>query len=258
VLSKAIVFVFSFLGIVGLLLAFMPSEFLTAFWEPGYIEKEVTETFSIADIQMYDSLATGTFTSYPEEDTYSFGLPSGQWLGVGWDDYPVFPAVRSIYLKHDMGGWITTYHGLKFDVEKIRGYPYGYTNTNERLYVTDLTNRWDSTINMSVFSAQCDHISTNIIFEIYNSSYATIADSFNAGFLNYTMSYQMNMSTTGLNAWSVVGSLLTFQAPNVGWTGTGGLIMNSIIAFPVWAMIAYLLYKLITGLIPFMSGGSGD
>jgi hypothetical protein len=177
----------------------------------------------------------------------------GQWLGVGWNDYAGY---RSIYLRHDMGGWIATYHGLKFNVDKLRYYPYWITNF--RLIKTDLTDRWNSETNMSVFSARCDHISTNIIFEIYNSSFATIGDSFDAGFLKYSLSYEMNMSLTGLNAWSIISNLLTFQAPNIGWTGIGGFLINSVIAFPVWAMIAYLLYKLATGLIPFMSGGSGD
>jgi hypothetical protein len=35
------------------------------------------------------------------------------------------------------------------------------------------------------------------------------------------------------------------------------LLLNALISLPVWVSISYILYKLITGLIPFLSGGSG-
>jgi hypothetical protein len=231
----------------------MPTDFQVTSLNAAYVNKEIKETFSIADIQMYDNAASGTFTTFPEEDSYTFGLPSGQWLGVGWDLYGY--TTPSIYLKHDMGGWYANYHGLAWLIEGREHEPWWMM---WRLVKEDLVNAWNPDSNMSVFSAQCEVITTNVIFEIYNSSFSTIADSFDAHLLNYTLSYDINLTSMAPNAWTIIGSLLTFRAPEIGWSGDMGTVMNFIIAIPIWASIAYLVYKLVTGLVPFLSGGSGD
>lgn len=57
-------------------------------------------------------------------------------------------------------------------------------------------------------------------------------------------------STIGtLNAWNVVGQLLTFQTPDIGSN-----LMNTLIGFSLWSCIIYLAYRLIIMAIPFLGG----
>jgi len=35
-------------------------------------------------------------------------------------------------------------------------------------------------------------------------------------------------------------------------------MLSMVIAMPIWSLIAYIVYKIIAGLIPFANGGSGD
>jgi hypothetical protein len=57
---------------------------------------------------------------------------------------------------------------------------------------------------------------------------------------------------------SLLGQILTFQAPVLGVPGIFGSILNAIIAIPLYATTGYLIYKLIAGIAPWLSGGSGD
>lgn len=59
-----------------------------------------------------------------------------------------------------------------------------------------------------------------------------------------------NATLGSVNAWNVVGQLLSFQTPDVGSSE-----INVLIGFSLWSCIIYLAYRLILMAIPFMGGG---
>jgi len=259
-LSRALVFVFTFLGIFALLMANMPGELVVQTFNPSYnrSDEEVKEKFKVADLTMYSNAVSGNI-SYGSSKQYDFGLPSGQKLEVWFSQesvatasgYVTFKAFELRHLMHEILGWWYDYHRLDWTIE----------NTGRKVYdwvlKGDLEEAWNSEVNASVFTAHCDHITTSVLIMPYNSSW-TIEESWDNGYLGYVLSYEVDWNATGVSAWTITAQLLTFQVPDLGIPGVGGTIMSYLIAIPVWSLIAYLVYKLVAGLIPFVSGGGGD
>ena len=111
--------------------------------------------------------------------------------------------------------------------------------------------------NGSSFHAQCEAVQMNIIFTSYNDSW-NIGESWDNGYISWYSSYGVDLNQTGLNAWNVLGQLLAFQAPDLGIGGLGGQLANGALSAAVWAVIAIVVVKITLGVIPFLSGGSGD
>jgi hypothetical protein len=75
--------------------------------------------------------------------------------------------------------------------------------------------------------------------------------------LRVLVSWSYDFASMGVNVWTLLATVLTFQTIQTGMSLLDG-VLNSLIGLPLWTAIAYLAYKLITGLIPFLSGGSGE
>lgn len=251
-LSKALVFVFVTLGMFALLMGTMPSEFISETWNPNYRDVETKETFDAVDILMYENAESGELNYGDGPLQYDFGLPSGQKLEIDW---VIRYGQSYVYVRHLVGqtlGYWTNYHNL--DVYTTSGVMLPY---NDKMFKPDLVANWNPDKNASIFNVKCDHITSNIIFQPRNSSW-TIGESWDQEKLNFAMSYEVNWNATGVSAWTIVAQLLTFQAPNLGIGGIAGVILNAIIAIPMWSLIAYIVYKIVVGIIPFVSGGGGD
>jgi len=261
-LSKALVFVFTVLGVFALLLGTMPGDFIIQTWNPNYRDAETKETFDAADVLMYDNADSGKLNYSDAPIQYDFGLSGGQKLEIDWvtEKLPegYWAPFTSIYLRHlikqTMGYW-TDYHNL--NVYDSSGVPIGTGWYKDKIIKANLVDHWDSDKNATILIAKCDHITTNIIFQPRNSSWS-IGDSWDQEKLNFALSYDVNWNATGVSAWTIVAQLLTFQAPDLGIGGVGGIILNAIIAIPTWSLIAYIVYKIVAGIIPFISGGGGD
>lgn len=259
-LSKTVIFLFVFLGLFALFLTTIPGQFLTSPFSPKYISKEVREQFKSLDVIMYSNAKTGTI-SYPDPPlAFEFGLPIGQYLEFDWVTTTVAQYTipfEAIYLRHlvaGFGGYWYDYHNLELYYENNTKFEFVF---GEWCLKENLVNAWDSTKNASIFYASCPHIMTSVIMAPWDASW-TIAESWDNEKLNYTLSYQWNPNSTVFSAFTLLAQLLTFQSPNLGVPGIFGQILNYLIAAPIWAMIAYLIFKFITGIIPFLSGGSGD
>jgi len=254
-LSRALVFVFTLLGIFALLMVNMPGELVVQTFNPSYnrSDQEVKEKFKTADLTMYSNAVSGNI-SYGSSKQYDFGLPSGQKLEVWFSQESGYPTFKALELRHLMnqflGAWYD-WHRLDWTT-KTTGREVKYWVLKD-----DLEEAWDSTVNASLFTAHCDHITTSVMIMPYNSSW-TIGESWDNGYLGYVLSYEVDWNATGVSAWTITAQLLTFQVPDLGIPGVGGTIMSYLIAIPVWSLIAYLVYKLVVGLIPFVSGGGGD
>jgi hypothetical protein len=264
-LSKAIVFVFSFLGIFTLLLGTFNTVPFPINEGAGGTPTEIRKQFDIANVTVYGSGGSDNMT-YPYTSlTDAPGAPqwttksSGKYLEIWWGTW---------YGEHlqlrdaQMEWWGVDYHAMTLrnrQGQLISNYGYD-TGDPENTEITApiLQATWEPNYDASYFEAKCDHLIANVLFTFNQTTYSTITDAYNAGYLDYSLTYGLDYNGTGLSAWSIVGSLLAFQAPNIGITGIGGTILSGIIAAPLIACVMYLAYKIITGIIPWVSGGSGD
>jgi hypothetical protein len=84
----------------------------------------------------------------------------------------------------------------------------------------------------------------------------TMAESWTNGNVTVSWGDQMNLTNSGISAFTIIAQLLTFQTPNLGLpAGIAGDFITSLIAIPLWFAIIFVAYKLICGIIPFISGG---
>jgi ABC-type thiamin/hydroxymethylpyrimidine transport system permease subunit len=162
-----------------------------------------------------------------------------------------------------MEWWGVDFHALT--LKNRQGQPisvYGYdTGDPENTEITApiLQATWEANYDASYFEAKCEHLMANVLFTFNQTTYSTITDAYNAGYIDYSLTYGLDYNATGLSAWSIVASLLSFQAIDIGMpAGMATTILSGIIAAPIGAAVVYLAYKIIAGIIPFISGGSGD
>jgi len=259
-LSKATVFVFVFLGVWALLVGLIPTDFITAGFNPTYREMELAEKFSMANVTQYADAGNDFMTfSYSSMDDGpappDWELPiNNQYLEIWWGFYG---PVRALQFRHTTVTW----WGRAYYEMPIYGLDGQTLVVESPLILGDqyntLTDNWSDSANASVFYTQSP-VKASYLLEFNRTRYADWAAAWIGGEISYSISYEINVNATAVSAWTLIGQLLTFQAPSLSMTGVGGIIINSVIAFPVWALIAYLVYKFCTGIAPFLSGGGGD
>lgn len=128
--------------------------------------------------------------------------------------------------------------------------------------VTGFTNSWvmrfyDNATDSATFSIRCPHVTLKLTFTSNSSSYTLASAMKNLAPLHVFVSWSYDFSAMGANVWSLLGTILTFQTIKTGIATLDG-VLNSIISLPIWVAIAYLAYRFLTGLIPFLSGGGGE
>lgn len=265
-LGKMLVFCFCLIGVFALLMATLPNDFITAsyVYNPSYRDVEIEEEFDANNLVVYDE-SGGDNMTFPYNSLYDgpappdweAGLPENQFLQVWWGTTTVgMISLDSIRVVHKQRNWILTYPWYS-DIDTLTFYYTDGTTVGYNVVALTLTNAWNDDTNSSAFNVKGKQISTSIIFKAHDTN-KTIAENWDDGTIDYLLSYEANFTASGLSAFTLIGQLLTFQAPSLGVGGDWGTFLNTIIAIPMWSCIAYIVYKVIAGLIPFVSGGSGD
>ena len=238
----------------------MPSAFLEnqAVWSPTYYrtDEQVCDFFNAHNITVYDSQASGGL-DYPEHDTISGGLPAGTQLDVWWDYLTVgHMGVQALGISYETQHWFGglfeywTYERLHYTSLKAG------VERGDLIVKTMLEDDFQTVVNGTAYSARCN--SGVQVTILYTGNETTIGDSWDAGELNYMLSWELNATASATNMFTLLGQILTFQAPNLGVPSVFGDILNAMIAIPIYATCGYLIYKLIAGIAPWLSGGSGD
>lgn len=266
-LGKMLVFCFCLIGIFALLMATLPNEFITAsyVYNPSYRSAEIKEEFDANNLIVYDQTGNDNMTfeyssldDGPSPPDWEAGLPDNQFLEISWG-YPfvngIILTTASMQARHRQRNWfgpLAWYSTLADLTFYSSGIDLGiYLDKDE------LVDSWSSTNNASAFSIKGGQIASSLLVKPYNYSF-TIGQNWDNGTLNYLLSYEANLTASGIGAFTLISQLLTFQAPSLGIGGPWGSFLNLVIAIPMWSCIAYIVYKVIAGLIPFVSGGSGD
>lgn len=257
------IFLFVAIGIFAILFGSIPTGFFKASFSSSLgVDKEIAERFALSNITMYGNTGNDTmnyqYTSY-NDGKWKAGLPSGHYLEVIWGDTGeyIFPYGKSLELRHIKENlfWVDLIHRLELTPSVYVGeYSIEVAKTHYIYSPAQLEETWSNEANGSVWFAECGHIQTSIIFEYDQATYDNITHAWNSGVLGYTLSYEVDWNATGISALTVVGQLLTFQNPDLGIEGEGGMIFNAFVAFPFWIVTAILIIKLVQSIIPFISG----
>jgi hypothetical protein len=185
-------------------------------------------------------------------------LSSSDFLELYWEDYnpPWLERQHVIYMKHATQQWLyKSSHDLKFTLSN------NMELAINPVYITyqDITADWNLTGNNDcVFYGSCDHLSVTLILVSSNTTF-TLMEAWN-GYcpINWYLSYETNINGSAFSIWTLLSDLFSFKYLNLGITGVAGTILDGCIGAFMIALVLVVIYKLSTGLIPWISGGSGD
>jgi hypothetical protein len=260
--AKMLIFAFSFVGIFLLLFATIPGDFFTASYDASVGEEQaVIEYLSLNNVTAYktqghDNMTHeyNSLTDHPDAPQFPL-LGDDQYLEVVWDTTPApLPAIKYLECGHARKATFLFWGYWNREDDFL----FSSTKTNIKygkfLHLEDLITEYDEATNGSAFYARCSHAVVSIVYGYNSSEYSSLTDAWNSGELGYYLSYQLDFNATGVNAWNLLGQLLTFQNPDLGIGGTAGNILNAFIAIPLWIIVVILIILLVQSMIPFISG----
>jgi len=239
-LIGTVIFLVSFVTFVNMI----PSEAYVPYKDyEQYYEDQAQDRFIATQVNMFN--ATDNFNLTQGEKTKTY-------LGLQIRFYfsPNFPVGgRFIWIYHvdfEILGYPLLSHDLRtdpFDLTTLRK----DTLFNEQFY--------DADADASIVTWQCEHIALVIrISSMENTT--SLNQAWEDGELRLDVNYEIDFAKMGTSVWGLLGSILTFQTITTG-INTLDLLLNALVTIPVWTSIIYITYRIITGLIPFLSGGGG-
>lgn len=101
----------------------------------------------------------------------------------------------------------------------------------------------------------CPCQKTYYVYFIYNSTaYSSWSEAYDDGYLECYAGMGWKDAIEKQNAWSLIWSILIFQAPEVFGTGPAAIILNALVAIPLWASFAITGAIIILWFIPLLGG----
>jgi hypothetical protein len=275
-LSGAVVFGVVFLGVFAILISVMALTPYVTLHLPAsatsqleIVTKEMNATgllsysnagYDFINATGYTTTATvNTGLSSPPQ--WTSGMPQGQILEIWYGDEstPVLSLLNPFFeLRQTQINTYPIFGGYYFkELSRLTFYNASGRINSYGLSKTDLTGNWDAEANATKLTARNNQLAVSVVIQpLWNNE--TIAQAATNHRLQYYLSYGVNATQTGIGLFSIVSQILTFQSPTLGIPGIGGVIVDDVIALFVWSVLGYLIYKLLAGLVPWLSGGSGD
>jgi hypothetical protein len=235
---RGLVVVITFLSVTVLLVSMIPGEFVVSPSENRQVV--VPQSYSSSEVMAIAS--TMNFTLGPHCNT-DFSL--------GGHDFSFFDnAMGSV-----PGNGIIMFHSwIEYWIFHNQDFMKWYDQQNiERDTGEDFSN-WpfmmhfqtidDIGVN-TTWTVQCTHVTIKVMFGYNTTSYANCTDAYENNALGLWVGINFDQVNTQYNAWNLIQMILFFQMPDVH------PLINAIIAIPIWITITYLVFTLITKLIPF-------
>lgn len=247
-------------GVFALLFGFIPGGFFEAEMMSSSlgVDPEIAEYYALHNVTMYANTGahnmTNPYTSLTDGPTppdWELEI-SNHYFEVWWTDTYIQAGVPidALQLRHvEAVWWGWSYHIMDlYYIDQINQLPYN-TFFRETLSLT-----FDEDANASLFHSRCDHVSANVFLQFNQTKYGNITAAWDAGEIAYVLSYEYDWNQTNINAWTILGQLITFRSPSLGIPGIAGSIFNTMIAIPFWVMVAILIIKLVQSMIPLIKG----
>jgi hypothetical protein len=264
-LSKPIIFIVAFIGMLAVIITGLQNVSISMSTsldatEPNP-EFEIMERFKASDLIVYNTVHSNT--TYFGEGNSEFidltGFP-GEHLEIWWsyDASPTgmpYQAFEVRHLKPGFLGWWVDRESLLWKLKN--GQYLDVDRGHYMLTKDDLILGFDGEANASAYYISCPHYSSSILVSRYHNN-ETLWQSWDLGRMNYTLTYSFNPNSTGFNAFSILSMVVGFTNPSLGIAGAFGTVFDTAIALALWGARLFIIYKIVMGIVPWASGGSGD
>lgn len=250
-LNSMFVGIFVFLGLFAILLVTMPTEFKQLGIDADVMDKEACSYFDEHNVTMYNNTATINL-QYGVSNKSDFG---GEIYEFWWDYETHFTRdmLEVRHLTDELWGW---WYGWHYLVMPESDWSRTTLGTGIGIDRDGLLELFDEDYNATVATFACEHINFNLYIVTANQSW-TLEESWDNKKLKIFTSYEIDWTKTGTNMWRVMFQLLTYQNPDLGIPGIGGMILSHAVSLTLTASILLLSFALITSVIPFIRGWGG-
>lgn len=240
----------TFLGVLTLLLMWIPAEFYTMGESRQISTPDIFETmdiYSFAETKTIQFNETGGNYWILDNTLYRVDVDIGEW------DCDLYYKIAnetglSLRLYHKFFIWIffASSHNLNWaDRQSV-----DRTNGNGYLSVSAIQNNADPNNNASsVWRASCEHFTYHVSFAFNATTYSNFTHAWNNQDLYAFFGVDFTHVDTSYNAFQLMAMLLFFQLPMIN------PYVNALLAIPIWACIAYLVYIFILRTIGAIFGG---
>jgi len=234
--GKMLIFSISFIGCFIALIALTPTEFYMT--TKDYTQFEVPDYFDIGDIQHIKHFLNKTISG---QTLFDFNTASN----------PVDHKVILCFYDSELYNCHVTWSWWIFESVDLMT----WSNYGEYLSKTEALSAWNSDYNASVLSTQCSHLTIKAWLYDSNTTRNNLSAAWDAYELELALGFGYSDYETKLNAWDILGRLLTFQSPALfGFEGDLATMLNLVISLPFWCCVGYTIYRLILMAIPFLGG----
>lgn len=229
---RGLLVVVSFLSVTVLLVTMLPGDFLI----PASANRAITVPTSFSSGDLLAVAASTNYTNighgFDEEfdlGGYHFALftpldDSRIIMWHAWTDWWIFDHQHPMQWYDSQNAKVST--GVGFS----EGIPLGAIDSHGL---------------SEIYEVQCSHTFLKVMFAYNQTLYSTVQQAYGNHTLEIWLGINFDQVNTTYNAWNIMAMLLFFQMPDVN------PVINAIIATPCWICIAYLIYTLLTKLIPF-------
>lgn len=250
-----ILFVVSFLGTFAFLITSMP----TSLAHPQAVRNATTTDYfeaiditSFAETWSYRMNETGGkiikyWTVYGLKDMYSVEIEiDDEWFGGHNIDFvyskandtgnPMHP---SLFIKH----WyaVNLFDVYAHGMEWINGEG---SNKGDVLQGSELNT--DYAEGHAEYMIQCKHFNMRGYFGYNETEYDNPVEAWNHHDLWVFLGINFDQIATSYNAWGLISMILFWKAPDID------PLFNVILSIPFWAIIVYIIIKVISLLLPFV------
>lgn len=251
-LSPLIVAV-TFLGSFLILAIMIPPELIAASEYEGYRQVSVPDYFEAIDVQSFAETWVYTMNETGGE-TYGELYFIGAIDGGDGDDLFGGHWLNLFYTRGNYSGKFITFRHLWTDwAIFLRWHPMqwlseGRDRTEQIGEFSGITiENIEADIDNGVveYTVKCSHFSMRGFIGYNTTIYSSVEDAWDHHGLSLMLGVDWDQTDTRMNVWNLIAMILFFQMPDIHWS------VNALIALPLWASFAYLIFVFVSKLIPF-------
>lgn len=250
--NRQFLFVVVFMGTFALIISQMPIQLADPLTKR---QVRPTEDWLVADLVNYyeiwgENLNTSVYKYHDTlSHTYTRDIDIGEHdIDIVWSEpnytnpIGIDHEIRLIHWYAIFFLFPATHHKMEFN--NVDGTPRGVF-----LEMTEVDQDFDSDINASRYSVECNHFSIEVYVGYNLTLYSDATDAFDHDGINVFSGIGFEDVGTSFNAWSLLNPILFFQTPSTF------NVMNAVVAIPIWLSIIYISITVILWFIPFLSKG---
>lgn len=237
--ASMFVFLVSLLGVFAIIVNGIPAGFLTP--------QNLTETTLRSE--WLHNIDVG-YLNYTDSGNLTKGTPHGETVHLSMGDVTVnvewwnVGQLVGVYFYHT---WKLDPWGIFWEFQEFDDMPVTLSDMIAH-QTADFANR-------SYMILTCPCQKSYHTYFVYNSTtYASWTEAYAGGELELYVGMGWNDAVEMQNAWSLIWSILTFNAPQVFGTGIEAGLLNALIAIPLWASFAVTGAIMILWFIPLLGG----